>query len=317
MPSTIKYGSKGDWVKVLQYAIGEKADGKFGAGTRNALKSFQKAHGLTADGIAGSKTWDAILDNAPTLKMGENGAYVSVLEVLLETMTEDGEYTSEEEAHVKTYQVANGLDADGIVGKKTWAALFEKSAAKKNDDADKDGSGNGAATNGAVRNVQPKNYKQYDSRWGSVPYTVTGSKNQTIKSSGCGTTSMADIIATWWDKSITPKETSAWAVEHGYRTKNSGTAWEYFSRMAKEYKASKFVQTTSFATMRGCLADGGYVVVSFRPSKWTRNGHFCVLWKDDGKTIYVNDPASSSSNRAKGTYNEVKAAAKQYFCFWK
>lgn len=69
--------------------------------------------------------------------------------------------------------------------------------------------------------------------------------------------------------------------------------------------------------MQGCLADGGYVVVSFRPSKWTKGGHYCVLWKDDGKTIYVNDPASASSRRAKGTYSEVKAAAKQYFCFWK
>ena len=62
--------------------------------------------------------------------------------------------------------------------------------------------------------------------------------------------------------------------------------------------------------MQGCLAAGGYVVVSFAPSKWTSGGHYCVLWKDDGKTIYVNDPASSSSSRAKGTYSEVKKAAK-------
>lgn len=272
MPSTIKYGSKGDWVKVLQYAIGEKADGKFGTRTRNALKSFQKAHGLTEDGVAGDKTWDAVLENAPTLKKGEKGVYVSILEVLLETMTEDGEYKNDEEAHVKTYQVANGLDADGIVGKKTWAALFGKSSNKKSNDAGKDGEEKESSATGTAKNVQPKNYKQYDSRWGSILYTITGSKTQTIKSSGCGITSMADIIATWWDKSITPKETSAWAVEHGYRTKNSGTAWEYFSRMAKEYNASKFVQTTSFATMQGCLADGGYVVVSFRPSKWTNGG---------------------------------------------
>jgi hypothetical protein len=45
--------------------------------------------------------------------------------------------------------------------------------------------------------------------------------------------------------------------------------------------------------------------------------HFCCLWKDDGKYIYVNDPASASSSRAKGTYDEVKAAAKQYFCFYR
>lgn len=127
---------------------------------------------------------------------------------------------------------------------------------------------------------------------------------------------MADIIATWYDKNFTPKEACALAVENGYRTYNSGTAWGYFKFIANRYKVSKFVQTKSFATMQGCLAAGGYVVVSFAPSKWTKGGHYCVLWKDDGKTIYVNDPASSSSSRAKGTYSEVKNAAKQYFCFW-
>lgn len=45
--------------------------------------------------------------------------------------------------------------------------------------------------------------------------------------------------------------------------------------------------------------------------------HYCVLWKDDGKNIYVNDPASAKAARAKGTYSEVKAAAKQYFCYYK
>jgi len=127
---------------------------------------------------------------------------------------------------------------------------------------------------------------------------------------------MADIVATWWDKNFTPKEACELAVKNGYRTYNSGTAWGYFKFMAQRYKCSKFIQTSSFATMQGCLADGGYVVVSFRPSKWTKGGHYCCLWKDDGKTIYVNDPASSSSARAKGTYKEVKNAAKQYFCFW-
>ena len=32
-------------------------DGSFGTGTQTALKAFQKAHNLTADGIAGSNTF--------------------------------------------------------------------------------------------------------------------------------------------------------------------------------------------------------------------------------------------------------------------
>lgn len=303
---TIKKGAKGDEVKIIQLIVGTTADGIFGSKTKSALKTWQSKNGLSADGIAGPKTWAKAAAVAPMLKSGASGTWVKVLEVFLETMTDDGKYLSSEVQAVKAYQTSNKLSADGIVGPKTWAALFGISSSS-------------ATTTNGTNSTQPVDYKQYDSKWGSILYTQnnTYSKNQTIKSSGCGITAAADIIATWWDKTITPKETAAWAVANGYRTKNSGTSWDYFKWVAQKYGASKFVQTTSFATMQGCLADGGYVVVSFRASKWTKNGHFCVLWKDDGKTIYVNDPASASSSRAKGTYSEVKAAAKQYFCFWK
>lgn len=36
------------------------ADGKFGAKTESAVKAFQRASGLTADGIVGPKTWEAL-----------------------------------------------------------------------------------------------------------------------------------------------------------------------------------------------------------------------------------------------------------------
>lgn len=306
---TIKKGSKGNEVKVLQLILGftgKEVDGVFGNKTQTALKKWQKNNSLTADGVAGAKTWAKILTQAPTLKSGSEGVWVKVLEVLLETMTEDEKYTSVEKQSVKAYQTSKKLSVDGIVGPKTWKALFGAAPSA-------------IVTTNGTNSKKPVDYKQYDSKWGKIVYTKnnTYSKKQTISNSGCGPTSAADIVATWWDKSITPKELCALAVKHGYRTTNSGTAWGYFKFLAQKYGASKFIQTSSFATMQGCLADGGYVVVSFRPSKWTKGGHYCVLWKDDGKTIYVNDPASASSRRAKGTYSEVKAAAKQYFCFWK
>lgn len=310
---TIKKGSRGDEVKVIQLVIGTTADGIFGANTASSLKRWQSQHGLIADGIVGKNTWKKVVACAPMLKSGASGTWVRVLEVLLETMTKDGKYLRNEVQAVKAYQTSKKLSVDGIVGPKTWAALFEINSSSAAEKPSQNISTTGTNTK------KPVDYKQYDPKWGGILYTQnnTYSKNQTIKSSGCGITSAADIIATWWDKTITPKETAAWAVANGYRTKNSGTSWDYFRWIAKKYGASKFVQTSSFKTMQGCLADGGYVVVSFRASKWTKNGHFCVLWKDDGKYIYVNDTASASAKRAKGTYREIKAAAKQYFCFWK
>ncbi len=306
--TTLRNGSKGDMVKALQYILGIDADGIYGPKTTAAVKAFQSKNGLTADGLAGKNTFAKIVVTAPTLRSGATGAYVYAVETLLTTMKLDGKYEEDEIAHVKTYQAAKNLTIDGIVGKQTYNALFGLNNSSL------------AVTEPTVVNtgtsVKPVDYKQYDSRWKSIKYTSTGSSSQTIGSSGCGPTSMADIIATWFNKNFTPKESCNIAKSAGYRTANSGTAWGFFPYMAKKYAFSKFVQTSSFATMQACLAAGGYVVVSFRPSKWTKGGHFCVLWKDDGKTIYVNDPASSSSARAKGTYSEVKAAAKQYFCFY-
>lgn len=65
--NTLRNGSKGTQVKVLQWLLDEsgfdpgKADGIFGQKTLAAVKAFQKAKGLTADGICGKNTWQKIL----------------------------------------------------------------------------------------------------------------------------------------------------------------------------------------------------------------------------------------------------------------
>ena len=58
---TLRKGSKGDGVKMMQEALGIGADGAFGPGTERALKAWQTANGLTADGIAGPATLGKLL----------------------------------------------------------------------------------------------------------------------------------------------------------------------------------------------------------------------------------------------------------------
>ena len=58
---TLRKGSKGEGVKMMQEALGVGADGAFGPGTERALKAWQTANGLTADGIAGPKTLEKLL----------------------------------------------------------------------------------------------------------------------------------------------------------------------------------------------------------------------------------------------------------------
>lgn len=64
----IGYGSSGDDVKQLQKQLNSNGyqldvDGNFGPKTQAAVKSYQKAKGLTVDGVVGKNTWGALNTN--------------------------------------------------------------------------------------------------------------------------------------------------------------------------------------------------------------------------------------------------------------
>lgn len=63
---TLKKGSKGEEVRVLQSALHLHIDGIFGPLTEEAVKEFQKEHNLQVDGIVGPKTW-AVLTGGSSL----------------------------------------------------------------------------------------------------------------------------------------------------------------------------------------------------------------------------------------------------------
>ena len=63
----LKMGARGNITKWLQKRLNKlgfncgTADGIFGAMTQAAIKAFQRAHNLAADGIVGPKTWSKLL----------------------------------------------------------------------------------------------------------------------------------------------------------------------------------------------------------------------------------------------------------------
>lgn len=59
-PVTLRKGAKGEDVKKLQAALPVFIDGDFGPQTESALKQFQKANHLVADGICGPQSWAAL-----------------------------------------------------------------------------------------------------------------------------------------------------------------------------------------------------------------------------------------------------------------
>ena len=73
----LKRGSKGSHVKELQTALELSADGIFGADTELAVRRFQSENGLTADGIVGTKTWEAIGIDTDTEAAAEESQYTT------------------------------------------------------------------------------------------------------------------------------------------------------------------------------------------------------------------------------------------------
>lgn len=72
---TLRRGSSGEYVTLMQTKLIQRgynlspygADGKFGKTTETAVKDFQRDNGLTADGICGVKTWNALETGGTTL----------------------------------------------------------------------------------------------------------------------------------------------------------------------------------------------------------------------------------------------------------
>lgn len=75
--------ASGEDVRTLQYLLNQTqsanltVDGEFGANTTAAVKVFQRAHSLTADGIAGAATWSALVIK---VQPGDGGSAVSAVQ---------------------------------------------------------------------------------------------------------------------------------------------------------------------------------------------------------------------------------------------
>lgn len=171
--STLKEGSSGSEVKTLQQRLKDlgyykgSVDGKYGAGTAEAVKAFQRANKLTADGKAGKNTQTALYSknavkasatnssssssssssgsstsssytNGRTdvyLQIGSSGKQVKILQNRLIVLgyltgTADGEFGETTEAAVKAFQKRNSIYDDGVAGPTTLTKLYSSSAKK-------------------------------------------------------------------------------------------------------------------------------------------------------------------------------------------
>lgn len=110
-------------------------DGIAGPMTDKALRDFQRRAGLEPDGVAGKRTRAALgrlgrpLFGARTLRLGAVGFDVSVLQFLLAKhglppRRLNSNFGPVTEELVRKFQSKVGLPADGVVGRRTRAALL-------------------------------------------------------------------------------------------------------------------------------------------------------------------------------------------------
>ena len=133
----VRRGSTGDYVRIVQKAVGAYADGIFGTVTEAKVKALQRQNKLNEDGICGPKTWTVILGSSnaqepdkaipthktlPVLRIGSRGDYVEIVQVKV-GVTVDSIYGVLTNAAVKQWQKAHGLVVDGVTGEKTWKSM--------------------------------------------------------------------------------------------------------------------------------------------------------------------------------------------------
>ena len=155
--TSLKKGMSGEDVKEVQKRLIElgfmtaKATGYYGKKTEQAVKAFQEAAGLTADGVVGSGTKAKLFsDSAPrvtsatktttttastSLKQGMSGSEVTAMQKrLIELGYMDakatGYFGKQTERALKAFQQAVGLTPDGVFGEVTKEKLFADNAPK-------------------------------------------------------------------------------------------------------------------------------------------------------------------------------------------
>ena len=242
---TLREGDEGENVYILQAYLFElgyytgRIDGRFSAETTEAVKAFQRANGLTADGIAGKGTQSKLTSGSAipagnanengqesgtppqtseltTLRRGDKSAQVMVMQQYLMELgylstQPDGQFGAGTERAVKLFQEANGLTADGVAGKGTLSILYSGSAVAYG------GSSGGSSSSGSVPSA-----------------TATPRPN-------------TDIVIQWESEGDDVRQYQQRLVELGY--------------LSSKYVTGKFNQPTveatkAFQTMNGLKVDG-------------------------------------------------------------
>lgn len=292
---SVKKGSSGTQVKYLQQALiglgylSGSADGIYGGQTQEAVRKFQKAYGLSADGAAGPDTTTALknavmaLQSDLTRKGYDCGGCDSI-------------YGNGMKKAVKAYQKAAGVSVTGVAGPKTMQRLYGYSL----------GGSDGAQEETVTYKtwIDPL-YQDRDLR--KIWYYNGGRKSTTVEKSGCGGVALAMALnALLETDKYDGQNVMQWFADNGYYYGN-GT---YQSGLLK-YPRKLGLQSTYCDTAKTLISHlkkdrlavalikdkSGDEFFTYAASR----GHFILISgyrvKDGVDQVFVNNPLSWKASR--------------------
>ena len=264
--------------------LNDKADGVYGSKTREAVRQYQKAYGLTADGSAGSKTMTSLKNTVTALQsdLARKGYYTGKI---------DSSFGSGTQAAVKAYQKKNGLNQTGIAGASTMKKLY------------------GYALGAEVTAEKWKIW--IDSLYQDTDYSKfwynDRTMSKTVKTSGCAGVSTAMALNALLDTDLyTGQNVMQWFADHGYY-KGSGTYHTGVERYP-EVQGLKTTLTSKGSQLVKYLKKGAVAVVLIKDKTGEElftyhesKGHYILVSgyqvKNDVEQVYVNNPLSWKESR--------------------
>ena len=146
-------------------------------------------------------------------------------------------------------------------------------------------------------------YNQTDTQWNQ--------NNLSIRSSGCGPTSMAVCIANLQNKSVTPVDTASWARQQGLYS-SDGSVHKAIPAMAQHWGLHCMGLKRDYNMIKRSLQNENPVVGLMGPGYFTGGGHFITLLSiDQNDKVVVADVASRKRTSKKYDLKYIIAQSKQ------
>lgn len=161
-------------------------------------------------------------------------------------------------------------------------------------------------------------FRQYDSRWGSLPYPT---KSYSFAGSGCGCCACTHLIIEFDKyKNYTPKNIRPYMVEQGFATKGNGTLWDGITKTLKHYGFKPKNIPDMADVWKECNKGNRAGILLFRAGTkggvtWTSGGHY-VAFLDykvvNGKHYFYTKDSGARKNDGWHCYEtQMKGLIKQ------